>query len=193
MDQEKRSSKTKNNILKAAAECFAEYGFEATDVNKICKKLGLTKGAFYYHFSSKQDLFLELLDRWINKIANQLDSVHLESKDTLKILINITEKIQPAFEEVDSQLPLFLELYIKAIWKTELKKVIIKSYQKFLDFFTDIIEKGIKEGSIKQVCAEDVAKILFSITIGLLIQGLLNPLGADWGDLAKKSFMLLLK
>ena len=94
---------------------------------------------------------------------------------------------------MDSQLPLFLELYIKAIWEPELKKVIIKSYQKFLDFFTDIIEKGIKEGSIKQVYAEDVAKILFSITIGLLIQGLLNPLGTDWGDLAKKSFMLLLK
>lgn len=193
MDQEKRSIKTKNNILKAAAECFAEYGFEATDVNKICKKIGLTKGAFYHHFSSKQDLFLELLDGWINKIANQLDSVHLESKDTLKILIDITEKIQPVFEEVDSQLPLFLELYIKAIWEPELKKVIIKSYQKFLDFFTDIIEKGIKEGSIKQVCAEDVAKILFSIAIGLLIQGLLNPPGTDWGDLAKKSFMLLLK
>jgi len=193
MNQEKRRIQTKNNILKAAAECFAEYGFEVTDVNKICKKVGLTKGAFYHHFSSKQELFLELLDRWINKVANQLDSAHLESKDTLKILINITEKIQPVFEEVDSQLPLFLELYIKAIWEPELKKVVIKSYQKFLNFFTDIIEKGIKEGSIKQACAEDVAKILFSITIGLLIQGLLNPQSTDWGDLAKKSFVLLLK
>ena len=82
---------------------------------------------------------------------------------------------------------------VLSIWEPKIKKVIIKSYQKFLDFFTDIIEKGIKEGSIKQVCAEDIAKILFSIIIGSLIQGLLNPLDTDWGDLAKKSFMLLLK
>ncbi len=193
MDQEKRSIKTKKNILKAAAECFTEYGFGVTDVNKICKKVGLTKGAFYHHFSSKQDLFLELLDGWINKVSNQLDSTQLDSKDTLKILVRITEKIQPVFEEVDSQLPLFLGLYIKAIREPELKKVVMKLYQKFLSFFTDIIEKGIKEGSIKKVCAEDVAKILFSVAIGLLMQGLLNPQGADWGDLAKKSFGLLLK
>jgi len=193
MNQEKRRIQTKNNILKAAAECFAEYGFEVTDVNKICKKVGLTKGAFYHHFSSKQDLFLELLDGWIDKAANQLDSARLDSKDTLKILISITEKIQPVFEEVDSQLPIFLGLYIKAIREPELKKFVMKLYQKFLDFFTDIIEKGIKEGSIKQVCAEDAAKILFSIAIGLIMQGLLNPQGAEWGDLAKKSFGLILK
>lgn len=193
MNQEKRISQTKNNILKAAAECFAECGFEVTDVNKICKKVGLTKGAFYHHFSSKQDLFLELLDGWINKAANQLKSARLDSEDTLKILINITEKIQPVFEEVGSQLPLFLGLYIKAMQEPELKKVVMKLYQKFLSFFTDIIEKGIKGGSIKQVCAEDAAKILFSIAIGLLMQGLLNPLDTDWCDLAKKSFALLLK
>ncbi len=43
------------------------------------------------------------------------------------------------------------------------------------------------------ICPEDAAKILFSIAIGLLMQGLLNPQGADWGNLVKKSFGLLLK
>ena len=94
MNQEKRRIKTKNSILRAAVECFAEYGFEATDVNKICKKVGLTKGAFYHHFTSKQDLFLELLDGWINKIGGHLKPSDINPKNTLETLTNIAEKIR---------------------------------------------------------------------------------------------------
>ncbi|MBU4483657.1 MAG: TetR/AcrR family transcriptional regulator [Actinobacteria bacterium] len=192
MKQALRSKTTKDSILKAAAIYLAEKGYNKTDVDEICKKASVTKGAFYHHFSSKQELFLEMLDLWMKRVASQLDLNELKPKNTLELLLSIPGKFKPVFEEVDSQLPIFLELYIKSISDPELNKIVLKSYNDFLTFFTVTIKKGIGEGSIKKVNPDDAAKVLFSLTIGLLMQGLLNPEGEDWVELSKKSIRLIL-
>jgi AcrR family transcriptional regulator len=193
MDKEQRKLESKNKILSVAEKYFAEHGIKETDIFEICREAGLSRGAFYHHFSTKQQFLLELLDRWINRMTAQLELAQFKSKDSLEILTEITEKMQPAFEQAGKQLPIFLELYIRAINDPYLKKHVIKSYNSFLTFFTDVINDGIKKGLIRKVDSEDVSKILFAITIGLLIQGLINPQGAHWDELAKKSIRLLLK
>jgi len=192
MKQALRSKTTKDSILKAAAICLAEKGYDKTDVDEICKKASVTKGAFYHHFSSKQELFLEMLDLWMKRVASQLDLNELKPKNTLELLLSIPGKFKPVFEEVDKQLPIFLELYIKSISDPELNKIVLKSYNDFLTFFTVTIKKGIREGSIKKVNPDDAAKVLFSLAIGLLMQGLLNPENEDWVELSKKSIRLIL-
>jgi len=193
MDKEKRKEESKNIILSTAEKYFAEHGIKETDIIEICREAGLTRGAFYYHFSTKQQFLLELLDRWINRMAGQLELAQFKSKDPLEILMEIIEKMQPAFEQAGKQLPIFLELYIKSINDPYLKKHVAKSYNSFLTFFANVVNDGIKKGSIKKVDPEEVSKILFAITIGLLIQGLINPQGAHWDELAKKSIRLLLE
>lgn len=193
MKQILRSKTTKNNILKAAAICFEEKGYDKTDVDEICRKANLTKGAFYHHFSSKQELFLKMLEQWIKRITGKLDLNEFKSGNTLELILSIPEKFKPVFEDVDKQLPIFLQLFIKAINDKELNKVVLKSYNEFIIFFTDIIDRGIKEGSIKKVKPEDTARVLFSLTIGMLMQGLLNPDAEDWVDMAKKSILMVLK
>jgi len=193
MDKEKRKIESKNKILSVAEKYFTEHGIKETDIIEICREAGLTRGAFYHHFPTKKQFLLELLNRWINRMASQIESTQFKSKDSLEILMEIIEKMQPAFEQAGKQLPIFLELYIKAINDPYLKKHAIKSYNSFLTFFANIINDGIKKGSIKKVDSEDVSKILFAITIGLLIQGLIDPQGAHWDQLAKKSIRLLLE
>lgn len=193
MKQVLRGQTTKSSILKAAAICFEEKGYDKTDVDEICRKANLTKGAFYHHFSSKQELFIKMLEQWVKRVAGQLDLNEFKSKNTLELLLSIPEKFKPAFEEVDKQLPIFLQLFVKAISDKDLNKMALKSYNEFLTFFTSIIKKGVREGSIKKVKPDDAAKVLFSLTIGLLMQGLLNPEGEDWVKLAKRSIIMILK
>ena len=193
MKQELRSKATKDSILHAASECFAGDGYWATDIDDICKKANLTKGAFYYHFSTKQDLFVEMLNNWAGKVGGKLDLSGFESDDMLKLLSSIPEKFSPIFEEVDSQLPIFLDLYVKAISDPGLNKVVLYSYQRFLEFFKPLIKKGIANGSLKKVDPDDAAKVLFSLTIGMLMQGLIDPKGDDWVKLAKKSIIMIFK
>lgn len=134
-----------------------------------------------------------MLNNWAGKVAGKLDLSELESNDILKLLTSIPEKFSPIFEEADSQLPIFLDLYVKAISDPGLNKVVLYSYQQFLNFFKPLIKRGIANGSLKKVDPDDAVKILFSLTIGTLMQGLLDPDGDDWARLAKKSIEMIFK
>ena len=72
MTTQLRSEETKAHILDAALDCFSERGYDATGVAEICQRAGVSKGAFYYHFASKQALFLTLLDDWLGRLDAQM-------------------------------------------------------------------------------------------------------------------------
>jgi len=58
------AEKTRQRILKAALDLFVEKGYERTTFEDVAKRIRLTKGAVYWHFKSKTDLFAALvLDR----------------------------------------------------------------------------------------------------------------------------------
>ncbi len=85
---------THENILESAMVQFKEKGFRDASVRKICKDAGVTNGAFYAHFESKEDLFESLvkpvLDGWSDMYAS-------EKKQFLRI--KSSEDIIRAFEE----------------------------------------------------------------------------------------------
>lgn len=56
LDPERRTS-----ILRVAAEEFAEHGYEASSYNRIIERSGLSKGAIYYYFDDKEDLYATVL------------------------------------------------------------------------------------------------------------------------------------
>lgn len=52
---------TRERVLRAAADLFVERGYAATSIRDISERLGMTKGALYYHFPSKEDLLSALM------------------------------------------------------------------------------------------------------------------------------------
>lgn len=58
-------NKSKEKILASAKDLFHEYGFQQTSVDEILKKSGVTKSNFYYHFKSKEELGLIILQRFM--------------------------------------------------------------------------------------------------------------------------------
>jgi AcrR family transcriptional regulator len=62
--RERRLEHTRSLLLDAAEEVFAERGFMAASVDDIARAAGYTKGAVYKHFSTKEDLFLAVSDRY---------------------------------------------------------------------------------------------------------------------------------
>ncbi|GAA2010102.1 TetR/AcrR family transcriptional regulator [Microbacterium ulmi] len=59
----RRREATRQRLLDAAAEVFAEVGLDAASVEAICERAGFTRGAFYSNFATKDELFLELAGR----------------------------------------------------------------------------------------------------------------------------------
>ena len=61
--QTRRRENTRQRLLDAAAQVFAEVGIDAASVEAVCEAAGYTRGAFYSNFESKEQLFLDLCAR----------------------------------------------------------------------------------------------------------------------------------
>ena len=63
----------KQMILEAAVKLFAEKGIESTSVQQITEKCGISKGAFYLHFKSKEELTVSILDHFMQNALLKID------------------------------------------------------------------------------------------------------------------------
>jgi AcrR family transcriptional regulator len=70
--QAERREETRAQVLAAAARVFAKHGFHATSLEAIADEAGFSRGAVYYNFADKEELFLELLDRRCAERAQDL-------------------------------------------------------------------------------------------------------------------------
>src|SRR3954464_2496114 len=71
---------TRNEMLESALAVFAERGYRDSSVDDIAERAGYSKGALYWHFSSKDDLFFALLEERIDRPWRETIAV-LESAD----------------------------------------------------------------------------------------------------------------
>jgi len=193
MNQQRRGEKSRERILSAAQECFARYGYDATGVAEICRRAGLSKGAFYHHFPSKQAVFLELLERWLSGLDAQLVEARAGARTVPEALLRMTGMVRQVFRMAGGQLPLFLEFLTKAAHDPAVWQATIAPYRRYRTFFSRMIEAGIAEGSLRPVDPEITAQVIVSLAVGLLLQGLLDPHGADWGQVTENSMRMLLK
>ena len=60
---EERRTERREQILEGARRCFAEHGYEGATVAKLEREIGLSRGAIFNYFPSKEDLFVELAVR----------------------------------------------------------------------------------------------------------------------------------
>jgi AcrR family transcriptional regulator len=70
-----RTEATRRALLKSARRIFAHDGFEACRLEDITAAIGHTRGAFYAHFRTKEDLFFALLEQEAEKRLKQIDAV----------------------------------------------------------------------------------------------------------------------
>ena len=71
-----RRTDTRERILEAAAELFADRGYAGTSIRDIADRLGLTKAALYYHFTSKDEILQALVAKPIALMTAVLDEPH---------------------------------------------------------------------------------------------------------------------
>ncbi|MDG5808184.1 ScbR family autoregulator-binding transcription factor [Streptomyces ossamyceticus] len=68
MARQERAIRTREKILVAAAEVFDEVGYEAATISQILQKAEVTKGALYFHFTSKEELAQEVLAKQVSAV-----------------------------------------------------------------------------------------------------------------------------
>jgi AcrR family transcriptional regulator len=63
---------TKEKILESAKKLFSNYGYSAVSMSEIAKEVKITKAALYYHFKSKKEIYLEVMQKSFEALLEKL-------------------------------------------------------------------------------------------------------------------------
>ncbi len=187
---QQRSEETRSKIMESAIQMFASRGFNAASVDDICAEAGISKGAFYHHFESKQALFLALLESWLQQIDGAIDAS--KGRTVPETLLGMIRAFPFIFETAGDHLPMYMEFWLQASRDERIRQAAIAPYRRYHQYFTSLIQQGVAEGSFVEVEPEVAARLIVSAAMGLLLQSLLDPRGADWEKVARESTTMLI-
>ena len=181
------AEKTKNTILEVAGRLFLEKGYEHTRISDIIDGLdGLTKGAIYHYFDSKEDIFNEVVKNigMRNKVV--FDAVKF-SKD-LTGSEKITKIISLSLDNENTEQ--IVSISPRLVDSPKLLASGFKQIQEVTipEYFLPIIEEGIEDGSIQASDPKSLAELL-----AVLFNVWLNPLIFDYSSTVFHSKMEIMK
>ena len=162
MARNKHPEETVNLILDVACRLFVEKGFEHTSIQDIINNLGgLTKGAIYHHFKSKEDILEAVISRMTEESNRMLieirDRTDLTGKDKLKTIFK-KSIFRPVQDEIFTQAPnlgdnpkLLFSIFCNAIREVA------------PDYIFPIIRQGIDDGTIVTDYPEQLAELIILV------------------------------
>ncbi len=186
-----RSEETRSRILQSALKLFATKGYDATGVAEVCEAAEVSKGAFYHHFATKQQVFIELLRDWLQGLDAEMGRAMTGASNVPEGLVAMASQMKEVFSAADGRLQLFLEFWQQARHEPEIWKALIEPYRRYREFFARIVQRGIDEGSLPRQDPQAAGHALVALAVGIVLQGLLDPLGADWQQVTQDSVRLL--
>jgi len=162
----------RKTILLTAAGVFAQKGLHEATMDDVAQKLGVSKGAVYQYFPSKEVLFRELCGSASKKVEEML-RVHFNG-GTLR---EAAERyIDAEFERMEQGQMLMFEAIAEAPRNTALEKVVSNNYTASSKVIAEFLDGLKKEGKLrKNLDTEYAAKFLIALRHGVLvsrIQGL---------------------
>ncbi|MFC4599256.1 TetR/AcrR family transcriptional regulator [Cohnella hongkongensis] len=167
MNMKKRQSEqTKKRVADAAKALFVQKGYKATSIEDIVSATGSSAGNIYYHFKSKEGLFLYLLQEWDREWESrwaEKEPLYPTAKEKLYgmaeqlVLENLNHPLTKAADE-------FYNLSEKADDFDERMAEMVEGYVRFN---RRLIQHGIDNGEFEPQSADRLAVVLDSLLIGL--------------------------
>jgi len=181
---QKKKSSSYQKILKSATRAFIKKGYTGTSVSAIMKTAGLTSGALYCHFKTKEHLACEIINLFGDKFLNGMFAFVNEKKGTQFNKIENMIRFTIGFAGENPELCLFMTLTSAEMCGSgERLEAHIKSiYKKWRDFIVEIIEKGKETGEFqKGINSSMLALVIMGTHDGVLLHLKMNR---DITDLA---------
>ncbi|TAK47269.1 MAG: TetR/AcrR family transcriptional regulator [Xanthobacteraceae bacterium] len=173
-----RKKKTVDKILKCAINHFVRDGYLATTVDQIALSAGLTKGAVYFNFASKEDILRKLLTQAEELIVDQaIDLVKNTPPSAInKLAVFMNHQASVALTHAQHLLLLILMSIEFFGSNTEIEVCVRAIYRRLYSCVESIIHLGQVEGSIrKDIRSHELTSIVMAEHDGVLIEWYRRP------------------
>ena len=139
----------KNAILKAARKLFFEKGFRSVTVESIARKAELSKGSIYLHYSSKEEIYSQILLSDIDKFHDHVAGILQESSGASEALIRLAEIYVDFFLNDRELFRILMNFMIHNNGMNlpeDLNIHIIKTTNRAIGIFEEILKFGMEKG-----------------------------------------------
>ena len=154
----------KKEFLDTSLELFYKKGYDNTSINDIIKEIGVSKGAFYYYFKSKEEILDSL------SISHVQSLIHIYEKVLRDTKLNALEKLNKMIALTQDYHIKNVDYYAKSsriLGSYENLKLTYKINQKIIEMvvpvLTEVIKQGINQDIFDTPYPEDAAQVYMHI------------------------------
>jgi AcrR family transcriptional regulator len=172
--QGERRAETRQRLLMAAAELFAERGVDATSIDAIAERADRTSGAFYAHFGGKDGVLLALLDTWVEELGAVIGA-ELTTATTLdERLAVLWRNVSAPVVAGDRWITLELELWTHAARSPDVRTHLNRRYRGAWRGIVQLAGEADRD-SAGRPAAADVGPAVIGVLLGLELMRRVDP------------------
>jgi AcrR family transcriptional regulator len=174
-------------LLDAAAEVFATHGFSGASVDRILRAAGFSKGTFYWHFASKEELFLALVEERIDRPARALMDVTRTAPADAPTAPAVSRRLAELFTGQRQLLVLLQEYWAAAVRDPAIRRRYRRRQRDLVSNLADALRARHDETGVPLTTrAERLATAFVALAQGLALEAAVNPDAVDaslYGDI----------
>lgn len=156
---------TQDEIMDAAFEAVSKHGYAAVSISDINEEFEKSRSLLYYHYDSKDDILVSLLQYAVEEFTSKLDESTGGAQDELELLIE--ELLPTELDETDLRVQsVILELRAQAVTNEKFREQFTEVDDEIFNHIVAIIERGIAAGEFEAVEPELVAAHILATLTG---------------------------
>ena len=159
-------------ILQAALQCFARQGFRETTIEDICREAGVSRGALYWYFPSKEDIVQACAENNQQRIAYNFPLAK-ESDNAAVLFEEYVSRFIRHFDQQEdpSKFPCQVYLLAEALRNPQINRIVQWEWQQKNEFWENLIQEGQRRGQVSSaIDPTAMAQLLLAMAIGLSAQ-----------------------
>ena len=152
----------REEILKTAMQMFIQQGYHGLAMRQISEAVGVSKAALYYYFQDKEELFLAILNTYLDRMETAITEIEARTESGAQQIERFVELVlgQPAEERAIIRLASQEMAHIGADARQHFNGLY---HKKFIGKLTKILQRGMERGEFKAVNAETATWALLGI------------------------------
>jgi AcrR family transcriptional regulator len=160
----------RRRIQAAAREVFAERGYAKASIEHIAKQAGLSVGAIYLYFRSKEDLYVSLLEETLAHLDGELAAARAGGDASSRLAATFDRLLAWAGEDVEGTriVRLLSQPGVRPQLSDEVVTEVGAGMNRLRDHLGACIHAGVDAGAYREVDAAEVADVLWALFLGTL-------------------------